>query len=295
MSFQFLPTFEQSQEMIELLKRLNFQTSQAPAKFKDIYGSPGEKYPVFWNENPDVAYYGTVSWEDLYTADGLASAVGVTAGTGSSDGNIDDEAVWHKYYWNNGIHFWRKPVRRSISWNALWEEGVVFGTGTDTSRKGYTPNDFNLGAGNDTLEGIAQDATVTKNGLTYAVRLMEGSTTDTTGASGSALHGSEFNLILMNLHRTTNSGAYVDNGIDATWTETSNFTNDEFFGWVTNFGDDDFTVLGNGRAKWQQETITGQEERRLLRGYERFSNAGTTLASNANAAHGWAPVLTVKP
>ena len=270
------------------------------AGFIDTSGSPGATFPIndldgniMVDLDKGVAYYGTISHTDLFTADELSAAVGVTAGTGSSDANIDEEAVWHKYYWEGGIHFWRKLIRRSINWNALWEKGAVFGTGTDTSRKGYTPDNFNL-PDNTPLQGIAQDATVTKNGVTYAVRLMEGSSVDTTDTIGSPLHGSEFNLILMNLHKTTNSGAYVHNGIDEEWTDTANFTNDDFFGWVTNFGDDDFTVLGNGRWKWQQETSSTLPERRLRRGSDRFSNASSSLATSAVEANGWAPVLTVK-
>jgi hypothetical protein len=261
-------------------------------QFIDVSGSAGSVIPIFAEPTAGVAYYGTVSHTDLFTADGLASELGVTAGTGSSDSNIDDEAVWHKYYWNGGIHFWRKSIRHSISWNNLWSAGAVFGTGTDESRKGFTPTDFDGATG---LDGIDQDAEVTKNGVTYAVRLMEGATNDPyVEATASDLHGSEFALILMNLHRTTNSGAYVDNGIDEEWEDTANFTNDDFFGWVTNFGDDDFTVSGNGQAKWQQESSSSRPERRLYRGDFRFSVALAIVASDDIAAIGWSPVLTVK-
>ena len=271
------------------------------AKFIDTSGSPGATFPIndldgniMADLDKGIAYYGTVSHTDLYTADVLASTVGVTQGIGSSDSNIHDEAVWHKYYWNNGIHFWRKPIRRSTSWNAIWEEGAVFGTGTDISRKGYKPTDFQ----GPNLTGIAQDATITKNGVTYAVRLMEGSTTEPTSNGGSALHGSEFNLILMNLHAATNSGSYSDSPTDgvsyANWTDTANYINDDFVGWKTNLGDSDFTVTGDGRFKWQQETSSTRPERRLLRGGDHLSGAFPFIATRVATNIGWAPVLTVK-
>ena len=267
-----------------------------PNPFLDTSGSPGATLPIndldgnpMIDETKGIAYYGTVSHTDLYTSDQLASAVGVTAGT-----SMDNQEVWHKYYWNGGIHFWRKPIRHSVSWNDIWSEGAVFGTGTDTSRKGFTPTNFN----GPNLTGIDQDAEVTKNGVTYAVRLMEGGNVDPAVRDTPDMHNSEFTLILMNLHAATNSGSYSDSPTDGVsylnWTDTANFTNDDFVGWKTNFGDSDFTVTGNGRAKWQQETITGQEESRLRRGSDRFSRAVPVVATSDPLLIGWAPVLTVK-
>ena len=260
------------------------------AQFTDTSGSPGATTPIndldgniMADLDKGIAYYGTVSHTDLYTSDQLASAVGVTQGI-----SMDNQEVWHKYYWNGGIHFWRKPVRHSVSWNAIRDEGAIYGTGTTTSRKG------NSGVGSN-----VQDSEVTKNGVTYAVRLMEGSSVDPTEIGGSDLHNSEFNLILMNLHAATNSGSYSNSPTDgvsyANWTDTTNYTNDDFVGWKTNLGDGDFTVLGDGNAKWQQELGPGTFGGPTRRGHNRLSFFEEQNAAQSGTSSGWAPVLTVKP
>ena len=271
---------------------------EGPSFFIDTSGSPGSPTPIndldgnpMFDEAKGIAYYGTVSHTDLYKADEFSSLIGVTQGTGSSDANIDEEAVWHKYYWNGGIHFWRKPIRRSVSRNAISNTGALLGTGTTTSRKGRSD-----------VGSTVQDAEVTKNGVTYIVRVMETGITEPTPQL-SGLHGSEFNLILLNLHAATNSGEYSEPPTDgvsyASWSGNSgNFTNDDFVAWKTNLNDSDFGIEGNGGDMWQQETRLGfSEQERWFRG----SSSGDALAggtsdipSRSNPGNGWAPVLTVK-
>ena len=260
-------------------------------QFVDTSGSPGATSPIndldgnpMVNVEKGIAYYGTVSHTDLFTSDELASAVGVTAGTSQ-----DNQEVWHKYYWNGGIHFWRKPIRFGVSWSDLWEEGAVFGTGTDTSRKGETPTD---------LTSINQDAEVTKNGVTFAVRLMERGNVDPVELETAEMHNSEYTLILMNLHAATNSGEYSPSPTDgvsyANWTETANFTNDDFVGWKTDFGDNDFTLTGNGSFKRFQETRFNIPSHRISAGYNRMSSAQSDDTAVSVNVIGWFPVLTVK-
>lgn len=276
--------------------------------FTDTSGSPGSATPIndldgniMADLDKGIAYYGTVNHNDLFTADELSSAVGITGGTGSSDADIEEQSLWHKYYWNGGIHFWRKPIRHSVSWLDIAAEGAVYGTGTITSRKGESGTNVN------------QDKEVTKNGITYVVRLMEGSSVDPSDggfSNPSQLHGSEFNLILMNLHAATNSGEYSDsptNGVTyENWGPVNvdlTFTNNDFVGWKTNLGDNDFQVTGetsefsgsnNGRIKWMQESFVNDNMDRLVRGYGNMSYSDIKRFFFAVEDFGWAPVLTVK-
>ena len=265
------------------------------AIFTDTSGSPGATTPIndldgniMADLDKGIAYYGTVSHTDLYTSDQLASEVGLTQGT-----SINNESVWHKYYWNGGIHFWRLQARHTVSWASLESAGLVYGTGTTTSRKGFN------GVGSN-----VQDVEVTKNGLTYIVRNMEGSSANETTINNVLNRGSEFNLILMNLHVATNTGEYVGgttfgttttNGITFNnWQEVNNYSNDDFVGWKTNLGDNFYTV-GLGSFKWQQEQDSANNLNRLQRGADSYlSSSSVDRDQFLGNTFGWAPVLTVK-
>jgi hypothetical protein len=248
------------------------------------------------NLDKGIAYYGTVSHTDLFTGDELASEIGLTAGF-----STNNQSIWHKYYWNNGIHFFRKSARGDTTYNSIWSRGAVFGTGTNTSRKGYTPTVFQS---NNSLSSINQDAEVTKNGITYAVRLFETASVEPASfSSGSTdFYGSEFALILMNLHAATNSGSYSTSPTDGVsynnW-ETDFISNNDFVGWKTNLNDAVFSV-GNGvsgRGKWTQETLLGSLDKRVRMGDFSSNNLAQFRFVNSNSGDGhagWFPVLTVK-
>lgn len=261
------------------------------AIFTDTSGSAGSATPIndlngilMADLDKGIAYYGTVSHTDLFTGDELSSLIGLTAGQPRNN-----EKVWHKYYWNGGIHFWRLQTRSQVSWNNIASVGAVYGTGTTISRKGFSGT------------GTVQNKEVTKNGVTYLVRSMEGSTEDPTGL-GTPYHSSEFNLILMNLHAATNSGGYSDSPTDgvtyANWSATANFTNNDFVGWKTNLGDNDFGITGFGRMKYQQESISSNTSNGLIRGGNNLSNTITNTLKNTNFSDsqtaGFSPVFTVK-
>ena len=252
--------------------------------FTDTSGSPGPSFPIndldgniMADLNKGIAYYGLVSTLDLYTGDELASEIGLTAGL-----TINNEDMWHKYYWNGGIHFWKKPTRYDVSWNEIAATGSVYGTGTTTSRKGYSNTSVN------------QNTEVTKNNLTYIVRLIERSSFEPSNTTDNT-YGSEFNLILMNLHAATNSGSYSDSPTDGvTYANWSNYSNNDFVGWKTNINDQDI-IVGNeeGRATWAQETHSTTSSRLT---YAIFNAAlvDYTNVSTDGFHSGWSPVLTVK-
>jgi hypothetical protein len=257
--------------------------------FTDTSGSPGNTEPILdfngnlmADETLGIAYYGTVSHTDLYTSDELASEIGLTTGT-----SINNQEVWYKYYWNNGIHFFRGPAR-IVSWNDIWSRGAVYGTGTPTSRKGFTPTNFN----GPNLTGIDQDREVIKNNVTYIVRLMEGTIQEPyTRFATTNVHGSEFNLILGNLHVATNSGEYSTSPTDGisyvNW-NTGNFNNDDFVGWKTLLNDEDFFRANERFVQEREET---RPERAVYRSNpDLMEVAGARVTDATN----WVPVLTVK-
>lgn len=267
--------------------------------FIDPSGSPGPSYPIndlngniMANLEKGIAYYGTVSHSELFTADELTSEIGLTSGNSSSNAAIGNEEVWHKYYWNNGIHFWRKPVRSNVRWSDVNGVGAVYGTGTITSRKRELENVFP----NHISERV-HDAEVSKNGVTYAVRMMESAIVDP-APQISDLHGSEHNLILLNLHVATNSGEYSDSPTDGltytNWAQTTAFTNNDFVGWVTNLDDTFFRAPNNATLRFlRQEWVASNNI--LWRSSSNLAIRNTSAWNRTNfSQESFDPVLTVK-
>lgn len=269
--------------------------------FFDSSGSPGANFPIndldgniMADLDKDIAYYGTVSHTDLFNANELASELGITQGD-TTQRVIND--VWFKYYWNGGIHFWRSPIRNTVTFNTLLNAGAVYGTGTTTPRKG-TPS----------LTSVNQNAELTKNGITYIFRLPEGSVNQTLNIGGNQhalTRGSEFNLIWLNLHVATNSGEYFDSPTNGftykNWVDTRTYINDDFVGWKTNLSDGNFNIVGQGARsslKYCQENSASSLA--IIRTSARtgstqyLSNVGDLSISSVGDTAGFYPVLTVK-
>jgi len=284
--------------------------------FFDVSNSPGPIFPINdLDGNPmqsvekGIAYYGTVSANELFTATELSTACGISQGT-----VVDDEREWHKYYWNGGVHFYRTHARKDIHGNHIWSARSYFGTGTPTSRRGYTPTRWEGNVSQDApFIGIDQDREITKNGITYIPRLLEGIATD----PGDTFDypGSEVNLILMNLHVATNPGFYdgatnfgtsTTDGITYNDWIADRIDNDDFVGWKTNLGDNEIIAANSGQfMAWMQETISAQIQNRV----RRFGNGSTsnirTMTQGNNGTpnqqtgsfgwtYTWMPVITVK-
>lgn len=278
-----------------------------PSIFFDVSGSPGNSLPLFSDVSRGIAYYGAVSHTELWTANEFVSAVGFD--TGGLPNVASNEQPWHKYYWNGGIHFWRMPVRSNAQFFVIWNNGAVFGTGTNISRKGTGPK-----SGTGFVSSTAQNKQISKNGITYKVRLMEGAVSDPT-SRGSNLHGSEWNLIMGNLHRSTNTGSHVYNSEiystplgnrgDGDWNifTSDSYNNNDFVGWNTTLTDYDFGAFFPGNSPMMQEqttlgVTTGALTRLeqgfaagVLRGYL-MSSMVTSYTTNSEQ-NGWLPVLSV--
>jgi len=98
-------------------------------------------------------------------------------------------AGWLKFAWQNKILFVaKKPIRNSISWDAINTAKCVYG-----------------GAG---------DKTIVIDGLTYKVRLLKGANKDPAGAyNGAICHNSEWNRLMLPIHQKaiSKNWAYPDN------------------------------------------------------------------------------------
>lgn len=274
-----------------------------PEQFVDTSGSPGSPIPIadldgnlMYSVEKGIAYYGTVSHTDLYTSTELSNLLNLT------NGNICfNEDIWHKYYWNGGIHFWRRPIKESLNWNSIWSVGAVLGTGTTTSRRGYTVFDFNGPA----LSNINQDAEVSKNQVNYVVRLVEAFNADPGNNAGIfSIQNSEWSLVFYNLHVATNSGQYspspTNNISYQNWSNNPELIPSEnLFGWKTNFGDDVFAVRTspfNTRFKLSQETRNTSSTTRKQRGLYSFDDMNQRIVSisSTDTTRSFSPVLTVK-
>lgn len=218
-----------------------------PPEGDDMSGSPGSKNLIAGTM--EQGYFGFVPASEFITGDALASLVGISAGTSqfSSEG-------WLKFAYQGKIQFVaKKPIRHSISWDAINTAGCVFGT-----------------------------KTVEIGGLTYKVRLMRTGLKDPMDEyNGASVHGSEWNKLMLPIHIKAKDGswAYPDN-VEA---------NVPY--WGIDFTDEDLLThnsFGSGSYSWCQDTYSSY---RVLRGIFGVSYAGYLSLGTASSDMGWRPVL----
>ena len=194
-------------------------------------------------------YFEVVQASELITGDALASAVGISEGTSQ----FSDEG-WLKFAYKGNVQFVaKKPIRHSVSWNAINTAGCVFGT-----------------------------KTVTIGDATYKVRLMKAGTVDPMpSASGVDNHYSEWNRLMLPIHIEAK---------DKSWAYPANVESDIPY-WGIDFTDEDLhthSSFGSGSYSWCQETTSSC---RVIRGRDGVSYAGSPTPSSTGAYYGWRPVL----
>jgi hypothetical protein len=88
-----------------------------------IYALPGPKY--LKAGTMDSGYFGIICPDECFiTGDDLCSMIDLTMGTA-----INNDTCWIKYAWKGKICYTPiKPIRRSISWNNIYNVGAVYGT-----------------------------------------------------------------------------------------------------------------------------------------------------------------------
>lgn len=219
----------------------------ATPQLDDQTDAPGSKNLI--SGTVQEGYFGIVSASELITGTALASAAGISAGTSQfSDGE------WLKFAWKGKIQFVaKKPLRHSISWDAINTAGCVFGS-----------------------------KTVQIGGLTYKVRLMKSGLVDPMPNIAAACHGSEWNRLMLPIHIEAK---------DKSWASPANVEVDIPY-WGIDFTNEDLhthSTFGSGTYSWCQETNTTN---RVARGFYGVSSSGANISSPIpNTIYGWRPVL----
>ena len=199
-----------------------------------------------------AGFFGEVSVKDLIAGDELARRIGLTAGTSQYSNE-----PWLKFAYLGKIEFVaKKPIRYGISWDSLKSANVIFGS-----------------------------KTIDIGGKTYKVRLMKGKTegkqNNQSEYSGAINHGSEWNRLILPIHKNAPSSWKFKNNVDS---PTEN--------WSVGYADVDLVTNynGNGSYSWCQEY--GQSSaHRLIRGYSGVSSSASYTPASSFTLTGWRPVL----
>lgn len=235
----------------------------AGKKIDDISGIPGSKYLI--SGTMEEGFFGEVPTSKLITGNALASRVGISEGISQHS-----TAGWLKFAYKGEIQFVaKKPIRHSISWDAINTANCVYGD--------------------------SGDKTVTINGLTYKVTLMRTTNpsnnpkTAASANSGTINHHSEWNRLMGQIH---------EEAINGSWSYPDNIESDIGIlkhslgsGSQGMYSDADLVLVrGNGRRSWCQE-MAGTTSRRLYRGLYGVSHSTLGTSGTGNTDYGWRPVL----
>lgn len=257
--YMLFPYTEENVVTIDSANRIN----ATPQAYDDLTGSPGPKNLI--SGTMEEGFFGEVPASELITGDALASECGISQGTSQHS-----TAGWLKFAYKGKIQFVaKKPIRHSISWDAINTAKCVYGD--------------------------SGDKIIEIGGLTYKVRLLralEPSNDPKTVASvvtGTINHYSEWNRLMCQIH---------EQAIDKSWDYPDNVESDIGIlehdlgnGTQGMYNDADLVVKsGYGRASWCQEMGTSTSYR-LHRGDGGVSHSNNYTSSNTDAYYGWRPVL----
>ncbi len=206
--------------------------------------------------NPDHGYFGEFSSTDVIRGDTLATQVGVRLGTA-----IHVTDGWLGFALNGKrLLVAKKPIRHSISWDALSTAGVVFGKEIPIQNtrmlvrlpKGvfYSP------AADSTTFAFDDDSILT--------------------------HGSEWNRLLYHVSAT------VDPGRPSPWVSSEGIQ----IGTFAQFTHDELGISGSAawRANWCQEPLKSSTGNKIIRGNGKVAEISYTTSWNTGGV-GWRPVL----
>lgn len=212
---------------------------------------PGPKKLI--GGNLQAGFYGEVPTSDFITGDELARMIGLTAGRSQ----YSDEP-WLKFSYLGKTEFVaKKTFRHSISWDTLDKANAVF-----------------------------ENRTIKIGDHTYKVRLpkgkSEGKQDDISSAYGSINHGSEWNKLMLPIHKNAPSN----------WANKDN-VNSPTENWNVGYTDADlftYPSAGAGTYSWCQE-YGSNISYRLFRGITDVSSSGHSYPSRDYSYLGWRPVL----
>lgn len=203
--------------------------------------------------NLQAGFYGEVPTSDFITGDELARRIGLTAGTSQFSSE-----PWLKFSYLGKTEFIaKKPFRHSVSWDNINALNAVFG--------------------NRTIKIGDND---------YKVRLMKGKTegkqNDHSSYSGSILHNSEWNRLMLPIHVNAPDKWMYPKNVEAT-----------IENWGIGYTDRDLltsNINGSGSNALCQEYASSMYDV-LRRGYRGISCTDYTSIGNDSSYSGWRPVL----
>ena len=233
--------------------------NDVPNDIFDISGSPGSKMLIAGSMT--AGFFGIVKADELWTGTQLSSAVGISQGT-----IINNDIDWLKFALDGKILFTPiKPIRHSLSWNTINNVGCVFGT-----------------------------KTISKNGLTYKVRLIKGALTDPAafGNPDKGAKGSEWNRLILPIH---------EQAIDSSWVKPE-YVEDNIPVWKHSYGtgkqgmfkDADLGLgssTSTGNFHLCQEVVSNNPSNRVGRGQADVSDTNYRPTTETYGNIGWVPVL----
>lgn len=210
-----------------------------------------------------AGFYGEVPATEFITGDALASHIGLTAGSSTNSGS-----GWLKFSLDNKILYVAKqPLRHSLSWDAIYQRGAVYGVAGNGQFPTGVPR--------------PQTTSVTINGSTFRVRLLRGSTLDPyTGAQNVSdpwqSAGSEWTQLMSNV---CNVGVHSQPG--PKW---AHYTEEQLG-----------IAQGAGGYTWCQESNQKFYYHRVVCGYWLISWVSTTQSDDGSVYCGWRPCLELIP
>lgn len=217
----------------------------------DTSGSPGPKRLI--GGNLQAGFYGEVPANEFITGDELAKQIGLYGGT-----RRFSNEPWLKFSYLGKTEFIaKKPFALPIAWNDINAANAVFG-----------------------------NKTIKIGDHTYKVRLpkgkSEGKQDDSSSVSGSILHNSEWNRLMLPIHiNAPDKWTYPDNVKSPTEKWGAGYTNNDLF------------IQSGTKGKyysWCQE-YSNNIYFRLTRGYFDVSYASGMPPDTGRDDHGWRPVL----
>lgn len=168
-----------------------------------VYLPPGPQ-TMMASVNTSLGFYGEVPVSQFVDGSELATLTGLSAGDA-----INTTEPWLKFnYLNKTVYIAKKHYRINLSWEQLYQAGLVYGV----NNNGITP----VGTATNQL------TTITFNGFTFKVRLVRGSYTDPSdyfdnANDPSATMWSEWNRLMYHVsaynpgsQEYTNWAAYTD-------------------------------------------------------------------------------------
>ena len=218
---------------------------------------PGTKWLRKGDEN--LGYFGEVNSDDLFTGEQIMGAANFWGGTNASAASLSG-TIWFKFFHKRKvIYFARRPFKSSVSWNDIYNAGLVYGA-RDNGK--YPVGD-----------GVYQYIQMTKKeaGRTWGLkpRLPTGVKTDPWTLGDAGLEEGEWNQLFGRISNLDNTP------ISEKWES------------INNLG---FNA-GTNHQSWMQETDTANVVQSEVRGGNNSLVLITRTSKVLSTGAYWRPVL----